>query len=60
MAKARPPDELRCPCCGESRPIAATPLLRAEADWRATGAFDDLRAPGWSVEAAREGRLQWA
>ncbi|WP_337176979.1 zinc-ribbon domain containing protein [Paludisphaera sp.] len=60
MEKARPPDQLRCPCCGESRPVAETPLLRAEAEWLATGAFDARRPPGWSVEAAREGRLQWA
>lgn len=60
MAMARPPDKLRCPCCGKSRPVAGTPLLRAEAEWLATGAFDDRRPPGWSVEAAREGRLQWA
>jgi hypothetical protein len=52
MEKAQSPDKLRCPCCGESQPVAETPLLRAEAEWLATGAFDDRRPPGWSVEAA--------
>lgn len=60
MAEARPPDKLRCPCCGEPRPVAETPLLRAEAEWPAPGAFAILWPPGWSVEAARGGRLQWA
>lgn len=60
MAKDQPSDKLRCPCCGKPRPVTDTTLLRAEAEWLATGAFDARRPPGWSVEAAREGRLQWA
>lgn len=60
MAGTQQPDELRCPCCGEARPVAGTALLRAEAEWLATGASDPRRPPGWSVEAAREGRLLWA
>ena len=60
MAKAPPPAKLQCPCCGKPRPVAGTTLLRAEAEWLATGASDARRPPGWSVEAAREGRLQWA
>lgn len=60
MAKAVPPDKLLCPCCGKPRLVTETPLLHAEAEWRATGAFDTRRAPGWSVKAARAGDLQWA
>ena len=60
MAKAPPPAKLQCPCCGKPRPVAGTTLLRAEAEWLATGAFDARRPPGWSVEAARAGQLQWA
>lgn len=60
MAKAGQPDKLLCPCCGMPRPVADTPLLRAEAEWRATGAIDTRRAPGWSVEAAQARDLQWA
>ena len=60
MAKIQPSDKLQCPCCGKLRPVVGSPLLRAEAEWLATGAFDARRPPGWSVEAAREGRLQWA
>lgn len=60
MAKAEQPDKLRCPVCGKPRPVADTNLLRAEADWLATGAYDTRRAPGWSVEEARAGELQWA
>jgi hypothetical protein len=60
MARAQQPDKLRCPCCGKSRSVADTTLLRAEAEWLATGAFDVRRQPGWSVEAARDGELQWA
>src|SRR5262249_30172882 len=59
-AKTKQPDKLLCPCCGKHRSIADTNLLRAEADWLATGAFDTRRSPGWSVEAARAGKLQWA
>ena len=58
MANRR--DELRCPRCGEQRSVAQTPLLAAEEEWRASGATDPRRSPGWSVEAARSGRLQWA
>lgn len=60
MAKAELPDNLPCPCCGKLRPVADTNLLRAEADWLATGASDARRPPGWSVEAARAGELPWA
>ena len=60
MVKAAQPDKLLCPCCGKHRPVADITLLQAEADWLATGAFDSRRPPGWSVEAARAGKLQWA
>ena len=60
MAKAQYPDKLLCPCCGKRRQVADTTLLRAEADWLASGAFDSRRPPGWSVEAAQAGDLQWA
>ena len=60
MAKAEQPGKLHCTRCGTSRPVAATNLLRAEAAWLATGAFDTRRPPGWSVAAARAGVLEWA
>jgi hypothetical protein len=60
VAKVEQPDKLRCPCCGKWRDVADTNLLRAENDWLATGAFDVRRPPGWSVKAARAGKLQWA
>ena len=59
MAKAGH-EGLVCPCCGRRRAVADTPLLRAEAEWLATGAFDTRRPPGWSVEEARAGQCQWA
>jgi hypothetical protein len=37
MACDRQPDKLLCPCCGKSRAVADTTLLRAEAEWLATG-----------------------
>lgn len=60
MAKAKQPDKLLCPGCGERRSVTDTRLLQAEAEWLATGAMDSRRPPGWSVEEARAGRCQWA
>jgi hypothetical protein len=60
MTKPKQRDKLRCPRCGKSRPVADSNLLRAEADWLATGAFDTRLGSGWSVEAARAGEIQWA
>jgi uncharacterized protein (TIGR02996 family) len=53
-------ERLRCPRCGNRCTVANTNLLRAEAEWLATGAFDTRRPPAWAVEAARAGELQWA
>jgi uncharacterized protein YbaR (Trm112 family) len=51
---------LVCPVCLQPRSVTETTLLEREADWSATGAMSIHRPPGWSVETARAGKLQWA
>ena len=58
---AKVTQRVMCPCCGESRNIRRdTPLLALEQQVRDHNADPWQRPPGWSVEEARKGRLQWA
>ena len=60
MAEGSDQRPLTCPVCSQPRSVAETTLLEREADWSETGAFSIHRPPGWSVEDARTGELQWA
>lgn len=65
MAKAKPSTlasvKLVCPCCGKERAVIdGTPLLTIEQTLRDRNADPWQRSTGWSVDAARQGRLQWA
>lgn len=55
------PQKATCPCCKKPRDlVAGTPLLALEDELRRQNADPLCRPVGWSFEAARAGRLQWA
>ena len=52
---------IACPVCGENkRPDEETPLLEIDQEIYRLDADPFKREPGWSLELARQGHLQWA
>lgn len=54
-------DDVVCPVCNQQRSVVDdTPLLQLDKGMLDHNADPFRRAPGWSVELARQGHLNWA